>query len=131
MLRNRGPLKVDMLGELGPYVVDAYGRKPGDVGEEVGLGSLSLLFTGEGESSMTRTQPVESPPGVCLLSSRLALYLPDTEPLVPSKDVLGADEELYAVPEERLDAFEFNDDMPEPLIAGLLVLPIRSRGTRV
>jgi len=87
-------LKVDMLGELGPYVVDAYGRKLGDVGEEVGLKSLSC-------SSRVRRVFHDKEPKPVEFTARVASYLPMhvslNEPLRPFKDVLGcADEELCA-----------------------------------
>ena len=103
-------------------------------GLEVRRRSLSLSFTGDGESSMIRTQPdVSAPPGVRRFSaSKSTLCLRDFG-IVAKRSSCEAERDDEAVDGAgEGDAFTGTGGGGMALAAVRLVtLPIRSRGTRV
>ena len=96
-----------------------------DGGLEVLLCSRPFGLTGEGESSMISTQPDEFSAGVRVFSSLSVLR---REAAGRSSGNLMCDD--CPLPAKLVD-FEFEEDMVETGGLGRLVLPIRSRGTRV
>jgi hypothetical protein len=114
-----------VLNELDELASEAKARKlAADGGLEVLLCSLSFGLTGEGESSIISTQPEEFPAGVRGFSSLSTLRREDVD---RSSVDLRCD---WPFP-DKLVGFEFDDGIVKTGGLGRLVLPIRSRGTRV
>lgn len=102
------------VGTLGRNAVGAEGLESRRV-------SLSFSFGGEGESSMIRTHPEESPPELFLfLSESMSLFR-----LAENAELLLEDEDDAAIPLAALN------DAGELRFGRLARLPIRNRGTRV
>ena len=95
--------------------------------------SFSLSLTGDGESSMMRTQPDESPAGVLLASASKSTLVFRGLGMVAKRSSLGAERDDDAVEGAgEAEAFAGIGGGGIALAAARLVtLPMRNRGTRV
>lgn len=88
--------------------------------------SFSLSFGGDGESSMIRTHPEDSPPAFFLfLGSTSSLPLESLLLLLEYIELLIEDDEEVA------DVFVIANGAGELAFSRVVILPIRNRGTRV
>lgn len=126
-------LCIRLLGLLGPDAgrgIDVAPPERNAVGAE-GLESLrlslSLSFGGEGESSMIRTHPEDSPPALflVLLGSVSLLRLESLLRLLEYIELLIDDED------DDADAFLVANGAGELAFGLVVILPRRNRGTRV
>lgn len=124
-------LCIRLLGLLGPEAGEGIDVEPPErnaVGAE-GLESLrlslSLSFGGEGESSMIRTHPEDSPLLLFFLGSASLLRLESLLRLLEYIELLIDDDD------EDADAFVVTNGAGELAFGLVVILPRRNRGTRV
>lgn len=120
---------------VGDGIEDGPGRNAvGADGLETRRRSLSFWFGGDGESSMIRTHPDESPGSLFVSSSLSPLRLESAlrllerlSQLVFAVEALLEDEDEDEGPE----LFITVDEASELVLGRPVILPIRNRGTRV